>query len=254
MNVLCSSVAPTPSPVRPPSSISPRPRAPQRAVAFRTFPPPYGPGAARPWLRRGRRKRRAGIPVMAHYPNPRPCAPLPASGLRLYISGAYVKPGAGTYPGLPPGRIPKRIEHATRPGPAQKKKPAHPKTPQIGSADSSAELLPPPKKEPAHPPLHRPPADPHPPHGTASCRAAREPPSASRARPRQPRRLPPARPRSKPLPVVAFSRGFRPGNGPRSTSSKRKPGRLLLASKNGTGFVFPTYAAGEGETATEERS
>ena len=41
---------------RPPAHLlSPHPRAPHRAVAFRSFPPPYGPGAARPWLRRGRR-------------------------------------------------------------------------------------------------------------------------------------------------------------------------------------------------------
>ena len=71
-----------------------------------------------------------------------------------------------------------------------------------------------PSRSPSRPPTPTARPRTHPPHGAASCRAAREPPSASRARPRQPRRLPPARPRSNPLPVSAFSRGFEPGNGP----------------------------------------
>ena len=72
-----------PIPGRPPSFHFPRPRAPQRAVAFRTFPPPSGPGADRPWLRRGRRKRRPGIPVIAHYPNPVPARHSPPPGCAL---------------------------------------------------------------------------------------------------------------------------------------------------------------------------
>jgi hypothetical protein len=66
---------------RPPSHLDfPHPRAPHRASPYRGFPPPSGPGAARPWLRRGRRKRRAGIPVMAHYLEPRPARHSPPPG------------------------------------------------------------------------------------------------------------------------------------------------------------------------------
>jgi len=82
VNVLRSSVAPTQSPTPPALFHFPRPRASQRAVAFRSLPPPSGPGAARPWLRRGRRHppdRRAGSGNAA-LTRPRPGAPPPPPG------------------------------------------------------------------------------------------------------------------------------------------------------------------------------
>jgi hypothetical protein len=61
--------APTQSPTRPPNLDFPHPGpAPCRGIP--ELSPSHGPGAAHPWLRRGRRKRRAGFPVTPHYPNP----------------------------------------------------------------------------------------------------------------------------------------------------------------------------------------
>jgi hypothetical protein len=104
----------------------------------------------------------------------------------------------------------------------------HPKTPADRLRWRSAELLPPPKTPPAPP--HRPPRT-HPPLGAASCRAAREPPSASRARPRQPRRLPPTQPRPNPLPVSAFPRRFKPASGPGRHRANASPAGFFSPEK-----------------------
>jgi len=116
---------------------------------------------------------------------------------------------SGHLPGPPPGRIPKRIEHATGPAPA----PHPPEDPPPAQRPRSSAPLalrrtaPPPKRPPTHPSTARPgPTRPTAPRLVA-LRASRLP--ASRARPRQPRRLP------RPAPVQTSFLGllFHAGSG-----------------------------------------
>jgi hypothetical protein len=128
--------------------------------------PTHGPGAAHPWLRRGRRKRRAGIPVTPHYPNPalRATPRLRAAPLH---NRRPMQTRGGHLPGPPKDTHPENLwKHRARP------------SPQTGSG-SLAPLR----------SANLPSSSGSPPPSAASWRAAREPPSASRARPRQLRRL-----------------------------------------------------------------
>ncbi len=215
---------------RPPALFHfPRPRAPQRAVAFRTFPPPYGPGAARPWLRRGRRKRRSGVPVSAPYPNPALRATPRLRAAPLHKRG-LCQTRRGHLPGPPPDAS-REFSGSTLRGPPPKQGPAA--WLRVRSAKLPSSFWFPPTR-PLPPPTHPPPTPRR--RVLARCARAAFGVSCSSA----PAAAPPAhRALSKPPSSGCFSTRVKTRKRTRSTSTKRKPGGLLLASKNGTGFVFP---------------
>ncbi len=188
---------------RPPALFHfPHPRAPQRAVAFRTFPPPYGPGAAHPWLRRGRRKRRPGLPVSAPYPNPALRATPRLRAAPLHKRG-LCQTRRGHLPGPPPDASPE-FSGSTLRGPPPKQGPAD----RLRCAAPNCRV----DLHPAHPP---PPPAPGPTRPTAPRLVALR---ASRLRRlvlvRASRGASTTHPRPNPLPVTAFLRRFEPGNGP----------------------------------------
>ncbi len=120
--VLRSSVAPTPFPAPPALFRFPPPSDPATCRGIPDLSPALRPGSCPPLAPAGAAQTQAGASGNRALPEPRPCAPLPASGLRLYISGAYVKPGAGTYPGLPRNASPS--VSSTLRGPSPKQGPA----------------------------------------------------------------------------------------------------------------------------------
>ena len=205
-----------PSPAPPALFHFPRPRAPQRAVAFRTFPPPSGPGAARPWLRRGRRKRRPGLPVIAHYPKPALRATPRLRAPPRHKRGLCTTRG-GHLPGPPPDASPSFVE-ARCEAPPLKQGPAD----WLRRLRQTAESI-------LIPPTHPPP----PAHGP----------------PPTPRRPASFKPPSRECFFTHHSTTLFDYPKP----SKRNPGGLFLAKKTKPGFVFPVCAARGGEAATDQR-
>ncbi len=113
---------------------------------------------------------------------PSPAAPRPASGLRLYISGAYVNQGRAPTRASKDAHPETIVEHRAGPVPRTRAR-------QLGSAGAPPNC----RIHSMPPALPRPPET-HPPHGAASLRATHEPPSGVSCSFSAPAVAPPAHP------------------------------------------------------------